>query len=310
MEVLGDRKHCWPTRARKKTECPLPSTPRKHEGKAATKPSPKLQNLGHPSRCEQIYHAPGVEGQSVGEALQDAASPDGYGQSCDQAHEDPIMQGTHLGDGRRHAAEPCVHGQEEIWHPAGGKLKMTEFGFPRHPQKEGSSLDAKIRSLSWFGWPSQRPGDSLCFLCPLESNWTPSATSPAFWRIAYCPGPRSTSKEFPGPCNRTLRPLTIPRSPSPRFRGNSPHLYARKSGLQEALILNLWTSLPSQSWRPRPAPLPTQLWRLLRQNWLEVLKAKLVKEWTAIPKETFRVACASFSARLRTSVKNKAHYIE
>ena len=56
-----------PTRARKKTECPLPSTPQKHAGKAATKPSPKLQNLGPRSRCEQIHFAAGVEGRSGGE---------------------------------------------------------------------------------------------------------------------------------------------------------------------------------------------------------------------------------------------------
>ena len=30
-EVSGGKKHPWPTRARKKTECPLPSTPQKHE---------------------------------------------------------------------------------------------------------------------------------------------------------------------------------------------------------------------------------------------------------------------------------------
>ena len=53
----------------KKTECPLPSTPQKYEGKAATKSSPKLLNLGYRSRCEQIHHAPGVEGQSGGGTL-------------------------------------------------------------------------------------------------------------------------------------------------------------------------------------------------------------------------------------------------
>ena len=67
------------------------TTPQKHEEKAAMKPLPKLQNLGHRSRCQQIYHAPGDEGQSGGEALQDAASPVAYGQSC--SHESPKMQG-------------------------------------------------------------------------------------------------------------------------------------------------------------------------------------------------------------------------
>ena len=79
-EVPGDQKHLLPTRARKKTECPLPSTPQKHEGKAATKPSPKLQNLCYRSPCEQIHHAPGSEGRSGGEALQDPAPPGACGQ--------------------------------------------------------------------------------------------------------------------------------------------------------------------------------------------------------------------------------------
>ena len=69
-----------PRRGRKQSVC-SPSTPRKHKGKAATKPSPKLQNLGLRSRCKQIHYAPGVERRSGGKALQDAASPGAYGQS-------------------------------------------------------------------------------------------------------------------------------------------------------------------------------------------------------------------------------------
>ena len=46
------------------------------------------------------------------------------------------------------------------------------------------------------------------------------------------------------------------------------------------------------------------------QPTVEALKAKLVKEWAALPQETIRAACASFSARLRDVVKNKGHYIE
>ena len=81
----------------------------KHEGKAVTKPSPKLQNLDHLSRHEQMHHAPGIEGRSGGEALQDAALPGAYGQS-------PNMQGNPPGNGRRHAAEPISfrHGRKEI----------------------------------------------------------------------------------------------------------------------------------------------------------------------------------------------------
>ena len=54
----------------------------KHERKAAAKPSPKLQNFGHRNRCEQIHHAPGVEGHSGGKALPGAASSGAYGQPC------------------------------------------------------------------------------------------------------------------------------------------------------------------------------------------------------------------------------------
>ena len=81
------------------------------------------------------------------------------------------------------------------------------------------------------------------------------------------PWTKNTFKELPDPCNRTLRPLTPPSSPSPGFKGKSPQKYARKSGMQRALTLTLWTSLSGQSWRPRPAPLSTQLWMLFRQNW-------------------------------------------
>ena len=101
-DVPGDQKPPWPTRAWKITECPLPSISQKKEGKAATKHSPKLQNLGYCSRCEQFHHAPGVEGRFGGEALQDAASPGAYGQSC--GHKSPKMQRYPPRDGRRH---PC-----------------------------------------------------------------------------------------------------------------------------------------------------------------------------------------------------------
>ena len=56
----------------------FPLNSSKHEGKAATKPSSKLQNLGHHSRCEKIHHALGFEGRSEGEAFQDTASPGTY----------------------------------------------------------------------------------------------------------------------------------------------------------------------------------------------------------------------------------------
>ena len=42
---------------------------------------------------------------------------------------------------------------------------------------------------------------------------------------------------------------------------------------------------------------------------VEALKAKLL-EWDAIPQETLRAACASFTARSKAVVKNKGRYIE
>ena len=84
-----------------------------------TKTSSKLKNLDLHSRCEQIYHTLGVEGQSGGKAVQDATSPVAYGQSC--GYEGLKILGNLPRDGRRHAAEPRVHGREDIRHPAGGK---------------------------------------------------------------------------------------------------------------------------------------------------------------------------------------------
>ena len=98
---------------------------------------------------------------------------------------------------------------------------MTEFGLPRHPQKKGSSPDPKIRSLSWFGRPSQ-----------LETGMSPRLfvhsgvklnsqryIADILVGLACCNWPIITFKKFPGFCNRTLLPLTLPRSPSHGFRG-------------------------------------------------------------------------------------------
>ena len=50
----------------------------------------------------------GVEGQSGGETLQDAASPGAYEQSCER--EGPKIQENRPGNGQRHAVEARVHG--------------------------------------------------------------------------------------------------------------------------------------------------------------------------------------------------------
>ena len=85
----------------------------KTRGKSCDETLAKAQNLDHRSRCEQIHHASGVEGQSGSEVIQDAASPGAYGQSC--GHEGPKMQGNPP------RVRPRVHRREEVRHPVGSK---------------------------------------------------------------------------------------------------------------------------------------------------------------------------------------------
>ena len=72
---------------------------------------------------------------------------------------------------------------------------------------------------------------------------------------------------------------------------------------------------PVQS--PDLNPLDCSIWSILEKRvcstphqTLEYLKAKLMKEWDAIPQETLRVACDSFPDRLKAVVKSKGSYIE
>ena len=65
-EISGDRKHPWLIRAWKKTECPFPSTPQKHELKAAPLPtkSPCLD-------CRILATAAGVSKSTMHQVLRD-----------------------------------------------------------------------------------------------------------------------------------------------------------------------------------------------------------------------------------------------
>ena len=72
---------------------------------------------------------------------------------------------------------------------------------------------------------------------------------------------------------------------------------------------------PAQS--PDLSPLDYSIWSILEKRvcptphqTLELLKAKLMKEWGAIPQEMLHAACDSFSDRLKAIVKNKGSYIE
>ena len=64
-------------------------------------------------------------------------------------------------------------------------------------------------------------------------------------------------------------------------------------------------------------PLDYSIWSILEKRvcftphqTLESLKAKLMKEWDAIPQKMLRAACDSFPDRLKAVVKNKGSYIE
>ncbi len=74
----------------------------------------------------------------------------------------------------------------------------------------------------------------------------------------------------------------------------------------------LW---PARS--PDLNPLDFSIWSILEakvsacpHSSLDALKAKLKKEWDAIPQEQIRAACDAFVGRLKAVVRNKGGYIE
>ena len=71
------------------------------------------------------------------------------------------------------------------------------------------------------------------------------------------------------------------------------------------------------AWSPDLNSLDYSIWSILEKRvcstphqTLESLKAKLIKEWDAIPQEMLRATCKSFPDRLKAIVKNKGSYIE
>ena len=264
-----------------------------------TKPSPKLQNLGRRYRHEQIPHAPDVEGRSGGETFQDAASPRAYDQSC--GHDGPKMQGNPLGDGQRHAAEPRVHGRQESRHPAGVKpakcsslsFLVTHRGKDRHQTPKfavchglgGRHRDWEVPSGVKLNF--QRDIADSLEVCLLP--WAKKHFQRVSWFLQQDSAPTHASKICQSWIQRKI-----------------PSFISKEVRPAGALTLTLWTSQSSQSWRSSPAPLPTQLWKLLGQNGGSgplSLRKRFVPPVLA-------ENCFSFSARLRAVVKNKGHYIE
>ena len=89
---------------------------------------------------------------------------------------------------------------------------------------------------------------------------------------------------------------------------------------QSWILRKISSFISKEDWPARSPdlnPLDYSIWSILEKRvcstphqTLESLKAKLMKEWEAIPQETLRAAYDSFPDRLKDVVKNKGSYIE
>ena len=89
---------------------------------------------------------------------------------------------------------------------------------------------------------------------------------------------------------------------------------------QSWILKKIPSFISKEDWPARSPdlnPLDYSIWSILEKRvcstphqTLESLKAKLMKEWDAIPQETLRAACNSFPDILKVIVKNKGSYIE
>ena len=178
---------------------------------------------------------------------------------------------------------------------------MTEFGLPHHRQRQESSPDATIRSLSWFGRPSQRLEGFRCFFVPSGVKLNSQRYIADILEGCLLP---CVKKHFQG-IPWSLLQDSVPSHASkitqswkiPSFFLKSKEVWPARSPDLNPLNFSIWSILETKGCS---FPHPT----------VEALKTKLVKELAAIPQETIRAACASFSARLRAVDKNKGHYIE
>ena len=145
-------------------------------------------------------------------------------------------------------------------------IKTTVFGVGMHPWKAGEGVDARIQPLLWFGRPSQPLEGLPLFSCPQEWNWTASFTSRTFWKVNYCHGPESTSREHLVPSSKTRRPHMVQEWPNSGSRPTSRRSSARKTGLQGARTWILWTFRWGSSLRAKPAEILMLLSRIWKPN--------------------------------------------
>ena len=164
-EVPGNRKHPWSTRARKKTECPLPQLLKNTR-------ETLWRNLRR--SCRTLATAAGVSKSTMHQLLRDD-----LGVKLFKMLHRPELTDNHVAmraQKCREILQKMADGtpnlvftdKKKFRHWARGKLpKWQRLGFLIIHRWKDRYQTPKIRTLSWFGRLSQRPGDSLCFLCPL-----------------------------------------------------------------------------------------------------------------------------------------------
>ena len=165
--------------------------------------------------------------------------------------------------------------------------KTIEFGCPHPWLKEELSPDTKIRSLWWFG-----SGDRNREIpAPFCSNWSEIE----LWAVCL---------RHSGGLSAALGQATLQRRTvdPPTGFGTLPwfKIYPIMDSEENPLI----SKEDWPVWSPNLNPLDYSIWSILEKRvcstphqTLESLKAKLMKEWDAIPQETLCAACDSYPDR-------------
>ena len=217
---------------------------KKHEKKAVMKSSPKLQNLGHRSRCEHIYHALGVEGQSRGDALQDAASPE------DEKIFD-IQQVVNQQNDRIWAFSLST--EEKI---------VTRRQNPQYVMVLAALTETERSPLLFV--PSRVKLNSQRYIANILEDcllpWTKKHFQGTLWSLQQDSAPSHASK---------ITQFWIQTNP-PSFI--SKEVWPARSSDLKPVDFSIWSILETKAC-------------FFPYLTVEALKAKLVKEWAAIPQE-------------------------
>ena len=256
----------------------------KTQRKSCNETLAKLQNLGHHSLCEQIYHPPGVDGRSGGEALQDATSPGAYGQSY--GHEGLKMQGYAaflpqekrklvFADEKKFDIQQQVVSQQNGWVWASSSSSegriVTRRQNPLSVMVWTAVTETGRSPLllvpSWLKLKSQRCIANLLEGCLVPWVKKHSQLVPRFHATGVCA--LSLFQDYP--ILDSMENLLIHRQGSLACNLNPLDFF-------------IWSILEAKACStPHPV--------------VEAFKAKLVKEWAAIPQVIIRAACAQIEDR-------------